>query len=122
GDGEAASLAVDALVPLRSRLRVTPSYADEYGLGGAEGTASAIYSLARAGVLLGDDSMLDDALRAARLITTAIVAGDTAFDVLYGSAGAILALLALFEVRRSDWLVERALDCGKHLLSSRRAL
>ena len=122
GDDEAASLAVDALVPLRSRLRVTPSYADEYGLGGAEGTASAIYALTRAGVLLGDNSMLDDALRAARLITPAIVARDTAFDVLYGSAGAILALLALFEVRRSDWLVERAIGCGRHLLSSRRAL
>jgi lantibiotic modifying enzyme len=122
GAADAALLAADALAPLRARLRAAPSYADEHGLGGAGGAASAIYALTRAGVLLGDDSLLDDAMRAALQITPAVIARDTTFDVMYGSAGAILALLALFEARPRDWLVERAIDCGRRLLDSRRPL
>ncbi len=119
GDSAAASLALRALAPLRSRLRAAPSYADEYGIGGAEGAASAVYALARTGILLNDDALLDDALDAARLISPAAVKHDASFDVLYGSAGAILALVALHRVRPRDWLVERALACGRHLLAAR---
>jgi type 2 lantibiotic biosynthesis protein LanM len=120
GDPAATELARRALQPIRERLRSSsPSYADEFGIGGACGAASAIYSLLRTGVLLGDEAILDDALLAARQVTPAAISGDTRFDVLYGSAGALLALLSLHRARRSDQLIELAHECGKLLLARR---
>ncbi|HEU4586472.1 MAG TPA: type 2 lanthipeptide synthetase LanM [Gemmatimonadaceae bacterium] len=120
GDAETACLARRALAPIRSRLHASSSFVDELGIGGAGGVASLIYALTRAGLLLGDDSILDDALHAARQITTEAITLDRDFDVLNGSAGAILALLALYRVRRCDWILEMAVRCGRHLLDTRK--
>jgi type 2 lantibiotic biosynthesis protein LanM len=123
GDPAMALLARRALSPVRDRLRTaSPTYVDEYGIGGACGAASAIYALLRAGTLLSDDAVVDDALYAARLLTPESIERDTSFDVLYGGAGAILALLALHKVRRSDALLELAHRCGRHLLARRRTV
>lgn len=120
GDANLASLARRALAPIRSRLHSSHSYVDEFGIGGAVGAASAIYALARAALLLDDASILDDALHAARQITPAAIEIDTNLDILYGSAGTILALLALYRARRCDWLLELAVRCGRLLLDARR--
>jgi type 2 lantibiotic biosynthesis protein LanM len=120
GDANGASLARRALAPIRSRLHSSHSYVDEFGIGGAAGAASAIYALARAAPLLDDASILDDALHAARQITPAAIELDTKLDVLYGSAGTILALLALYRARRCDGLLELAIRCGRHLLDAQR--
>lgn len=122
GDSGIARLARRALAPIRWRLRSSQSYAEEFGIGGAVGSASVAYALTRVGVLLGDDSIVDDALLAARQITPAAIAHDITFDVLYGSAGAVLALLALHRVRRCDWILETAVRCGQRLLEARREL
>jgi len=98
----------------------SPTIVDEYGIGGARGAASVVYSLLRTGMLLGDDAILDDALLAARQLTPASIAGDASFDVLHGAAGIILALLALYRVRRADQLIELAHQCGRQLLAQRR--
>jgi type 2 lantibiotic biosynthesis protein LanM len=120
GDAHLARLAMRALAPIRARLHTSPSYVDELGIGGAGGAASLVYALARAGLLLGDGSILDDAMHAARQITNATIALDCSFDVLHGSAGAILALLVLHRVRRCDWVLEVAVRCGQRLLDTRR--
>jgi type 2 lantibiotic biosynthesis protein LanM len=120
GDADCVHLALRALAPIRSRLHTSPSYVDELGIGGAGGAASLIYALTRAGLFLGDGSILDDAMHAARLIASAGIALDRSFDILHGSAGAILALLALHRVRRCDWILELAVRCGGHLLDTRR--
>jgi Lantibiotic modifying enzyme len=121
GDPGLADVARRALRPIRERLRSSsPAYADEYGIGGACGAASAIYALLRAGTLLNDGAVFDDALLAAHQITPYAIARDSRFDVLYGSAGAILALLALYRSLRSDQLLELANECGKHLLAHRK--
>ncbi len=120
GDAGFAHLARRALAPIRSRLHTPPSYVDELGIGGAAGAASIIYALTRAGLLLRDDSILDDASHAGRQITSAAIALDGNFDVLHGSAGAILALLTLHRVHRCDWILELAVRCGRHLLDTRR--
>lgn len=123
GDAATTELARRALRPIRERLRSSPpSYAEEYGMGGACGAAAAIYSLLRSGVLLNDDAIIDDALLAAHQVTPASISSDTRFDVLYGSAGAILALLSLHRARRSDQLLELAHECGKRLLAQRRPI
>jgi type 2 lantibiotic biosynthesis protein LanM len=120
GDAGTASLARRALAPVRARLHASPSYVDELGIGGAAGAASLIYALTRTGLLLGDGSILDDAAQAARQITTAAITLDSDLDVLHGSAGAILALLALHRARRCDWILELAVRCGQRLLDTRR--
>lgn len=120
GGPELAELARRALRPLRERLRASsPSYVEEYGIGGACGMASAIYALTRTGWLLDDDCIVDDALLAARQITPAAIARDSNFDVLHGSAGAILALLALHRVRPADQLLDLSRECARHLLARR---
>jgi type 2 lantibiotic biosynthesis protein LanM len=114
-------LARRALGPIRERLRSSPpTYVEEYGIGGACGAGSVIYSLLRTGTLLNDDAIIDDALLAARQLTVPAIGYDTRFDVLYGSAGAILALLALHRARRSDQLLDLAHECGKRLLAQRQ--
>ncbi len=120
GDAMLATLARRALAPISSRLHSPHSYVEELGIGGAAGAASTIYALTRAALLLDDDSIVDDALYAARQITPAAIALDTNLDILYGSAGAILALLALYRARRCDWLLELAIRCGRLLLDARR--
>ncbi|HET7552752.1 MAG TPA: type 2 lanthipeptide synthetase LanM [Gemmatimonadaceae bacterium] len=123
GDERSRALAHRALGPIRERLRVSsPTYVDEYGVGGACGAAAAIYSLLRSGTLLNDDTIVDDALLAARQLTPASIARDTRADVLYGSAGTILALLALHRARSSDQLLDLAHECGKRLLALRRPI
>ena len=123
GDPGLTDIARRALRPIRERLRSSSlAYADEHGIGGACGAASAIYALLRVGTLLDDGAVIDDALLAAHQITPAAIARDTHLDVLYGSAGAILALLALYRSRRSDQLLELAHECGKHLLAHRKPI
>lgn len=120
GDPQVAALARRALQPLRERLHgIRPTYVEEYGIGGADGAASAVYALLRSGILLDDETIVDDAAHAARQITPAAIARDASFDVLYGAAGAILALLALHRARPDASLLERAHRCGHHLLARR---
>ncbi|HET7620614.1 MAG TPA: type 2 lanthipeptide synthetase LanM family protein [Gemmatimonadaceae bacterium] len=120
-DPRITRLARRTLSPLRERLRsAVPAYVDEYGVGGARGIASIVYSLLRCGISLQDDAVIDDAVHAARQLTPEQIERDTSFDVLYGGAGVILALLALHKVRRSDELLELAHRCGRHLLSRRQ--
>ena len=118
---ELAALARRALLPLCQRLRTPhPTFVEEYGIGSASGAAAAVYTLLRTGTLLNDAALIDDAVRAAHQITPAVVTADRQYDVLYGSAGAILALLALHRTRPDAVLLERAVACGAHLLACRQ--
>jgi lantibiotic modifying enzyme len=49
-----------------------------------------------------------------------LIAADKHLDVLGGSAGAILALLRLYNVSRSDDVLRCATKCGEHLLAQAR--
>ena len=119
-EARVAAVARRALQPLRERLHgFRTTYVEEYGIGGADGAASAVYALLRVGALLDDATIVDDAAQAARQITPAAIARDASFDVLYGAAGAILALLALHRARPDADLLERAHRCGHHLLARR---
>jgi lantibiotic modifying enzyme len=72
--------------------------------------------LARSGLLLGEASLLDDARRAALLITDDRIAENRTLDVISGAAGAVLGLLALYQECRDESVLERAVVCGRHLL------
>jgi type 2 lantibiotic biosynthesis protein LanM len=62
---------------------------------------------------------LEDAKRAASLISPAVIAADQLFDIMAGAAGAILGLLALHEVTADPAVLEQAATCGHHLLNHR---
>jgi type 2 lantibiotic biosynthesis protein LanM len=91
----------------------------ERAIGAGMGISSVVYALARAGGLLGEARLIEGAERTAQLITQERIAADRHYDLMSGAAGCLLALVALHKMQPRDWLLEKALQCGEHLLNSR---
>jgi type 2 lantibiotic biosynthesis protein LanM len=124
GAPEPRRLALATLQPLREKLRsqaTIKKIVDVIGLGGALGCGSLIYSLVLSADLLETPSLLEDAARIAHQITPERVAADTRYDVTSGAAGALLGLLALHQANPDHDTLQRALECGRHLLKHRVA-
>jgi type 2 lantibiotic biosynthesis protein LanM len=123
GEGHYRELAMSALAPLRAALADTDNIARTarlMGIGGAAGVGSVIYALAKSSVLLDHPLLLVDALRTAKAISNELIESDRQLDVIGGSAGAVLALLALRKLRPEDWILDRAVACGRHLVRRQR--
>jgi type 2 lantibiotic biosynthesis protein LanM len=88
-------------------------------LGAFSGLGGIIYTLSHLGVLWKDASLIDRA-RALAADVPALVATDSALDVIDGSAGAIAALEVLNGISCSDHLLNAAIFCGEHLLLHQR--
>jgi type 2 lantibiotic biosynthesis protein LanM len=88
-------------------------------IGGATGLGSIIYVLVRISQFLDDQSLLDDAKQVASLISPDFITADNRFDIISGSAGAILGLLALYKTSADSEVLEKAITCGHHLLNHR---
>jgi type 2 lantibiotic biosynthesis protein LanM len=113
-------LALGALQPLRRALRqYGQRTARDIGIGGASGLGSIVYALVRISQFLDEPALVEDARQAAQLITADHIAEDRALDIIAGSAGAILGLLALYKVSPDQEILERAVTCGRHLLQAR---
>ena len=113
-------LALAALQPARALLGRWPKRLTEGAIiGGASGLGSLLYALVGVGRLLDDGTLLEDARRVANLVTEDHIAADGAFDVIAGSAGAILSLLALQEREPDAEVLRKAVLCGEHLLENR---
>ena len=114
-----AELALAAVVYLRSELksRNAAHVARLVGVGGATGMGSIVYALTAMSRLMSDDALLTDAHRAATLLTDELIASDKRLDIVGGSAGAILGLLALYARTGADDVLKRALVCAEHLLA-----
>ncbi len=93
----------------------------EHDIGAGIGISSLVYALTRAGEWLGEPRLIESAERTAALITRERIFADRRYDLLCGAAGCLLALLALHKCRPHDGLLEKALQCGEHLLESRSA-
>jgi type 2 lantibiotic biosynthesis protein LanM len=91
------------------------------GIGGASGAGSTIYGLLKAGQILQDEETLDTALSLSRLIDGDAIRADKDRDVVGGSAGAILSLLALWRQTGETELLRKAALCGERLLETQRA-
>lgn len=117
GYGELALAALKT--PRRMLDRWPKRLAEGAIIGGASGLGSLVYALAGVGRLLGDRTLLTDARRVADLITDDRIAADGALDVIAGSAGAILSLLALQECEPDAGVLSRTVLCGEHLLEER---
>jgi type 2 lantibiotic biosynthesis protein LanM len=119
GSKASGELALAALAHLRNTLKGgnAARMARALGIGGATGLGSIVYALAVTAKCLRDDGLLADAQRAAELLTDGLIAADRQFDVMGGSAGAILALLRLYRDTGSGEVLRRATACGEHLLA-----
>jgi type 2 lantibiotic biosynthesis protein LanM len=83
---------------------------------GAFGAGGIVYGLATTSRLLGSSALLDAAARAAATITFDAISRDRRLDVMFGSAGAALGLLALHRLEPRPDLLDRAVACGRRLL------
>lgn len=129
GDGF-RNISLRTIAPLRAdihKISADPNRAQrlQQPIGGLAGLGSVIYALVRIGGLLGDESIVDDAQLVATMLIPDRIAADEKLDVMVGSAGAVLALLALDERRPEKILsgespIELALRCARRLLQSDR--
>ena len=119
GHGEAARSCMALM--LRWLKKAAPSDVEEAGIGGCCGLGSMVYSLTRLGGLLGGSELSAAAEFAASLFSRKIIDDDKSFDVLGGSAGAILGLLALYKATGNRAALDHAVYCGAHLLKKRVA-
>lgn len=120
GGSEYRDLAWGAMQPLhRAWKRYTAHMVEQLGIGGASGVGSVVYALVRVSTFLDEPTLLEAARRTARLITAEQIAADKKLDVLAGTAGAALGLLALHRVAPDHDILERAVACGQHLLKQR---
>jgi type 2 lantibiotic biosynthesis protein LanM len=119
-------LALRAIAPLRreiSSLVAAPDGASEFShlLGGLSGFGSFLYGLVEMGDLLDVPEIQEEAHLLSSLLTPEAIRQDRHFDVMFGSAGALLALLALerrVPARNRSGLtpLELANLCARHLL------
>ncbi|NER98445.1 MAG: type 2 lantipeptide synthetase LanM [Symploca sp. SIO1B1] len=119
---EFADLAYKALQPLSRALQdstVSKKLAEEIGIGGAVGLGSIVYSLVKISQILGKNYFFDDAKQAASLIAKDLIYADQKLDIVFGSAGAIVGMLALYTIEQDGKLLERIITCGQHLLENR---
>jgi len=122
GSKPSADLALAGLAHLRKELnsRNAARMARCLGIGGATGLGSIVYALTVTSKCLRNEDLRADAHVAAALMTDALIATDKQLDVMGGSAGAILGLLRLYRDTRSAAVLERAIQCGEHLLRQPR--
>ncbi|MBK8257189.1 MAG: type 2 lantipeptide synthetase LanM family protein [Polyangiaceae bacterium] len=85
-------------------------------IGAFEGWGSYVYTLAHLGSVWGDRELLTEAAGIAQRIGE-LLTQDKTFDIIGGSAGAIAALLALYNVAPSETLQKTLIACGDHLLT-----
>ena len=104
---------------MRSPLEMAQRWKGPISLGAVSGFGSLLYAFTRAATLLDSEVWLDGSARVTRLITAEAIAQDRVYDVMAGSAGSILALLAYHRASGDDAALERASACGHHLLANR---
>ena len=103
--------------PRPATLRARATVYDE-DVGAGTGLGSTAYALARLGTLVNDTATMHAAADVAALIDVACVEERDSGDLMAGSAGAILGLLALADAPGGAAL-ERAVALGDHLLRRR---
>ena len=83
------------------------------------GLSGQVYSLVKSYEMLGDDKFLSYASGRAELITRDMIDRDSLYDILGGTAGALVAFLSLYRATGNRLWLDQASYCGDHLLKNR---
>jgi type 2 lantibiotic biosynthesis protein LanM len=115
---EALTLCYESVASMRRIIRSNHSemYARKVGLGIGAGVGSMIYSLAALSEILGDSSLLEDAVEFSSVINHRLLASDSGFDLISGTAGSIVALLKTYSLTGERTLLEKARLCADRLI------
>ncbi|MCM0035164.1 MAG: type 2 lanthipeptide synthetase LanM family protein [Burkholderiaceae bacterium] len=121
-DSSSRDLAFKALASTRLQIAQpsAPRWARGLGIGGASGLGSVVYALTVISELLVEPSLLQDALTASNLFSNELITADRSLDVIAGSAGGVLGLLAVYRKTQSKEVLAKAITCGEHLLQQPR--
>lgn len=127
---EAERLRALCLAPTRERLALwssRPPSADEPATGALCGAGAVVYAWTALGRIEDEPRRLEEAAEIAEtLLTPERIAADRHYDLYWGNAGALAALLTLLEARRAAGLEDagllaRAELCGQALVDHRSA-
>jgi type 2 lantibiotic biosynthesis protein LanM len=124
GDAVSRDIALRATETLRRSL--SGRNRRDLGIGGLIGISSILYAFVWIGELLGEKRLIQEASALSARLDSERIAADRDLDIVFGSAGAILALLALDRVSpQSNPAGRTALDiageCADNLLARRLA-
>ena len=117
GESRYAAFAEDTAAPVLADLD-SPAPFEGRSVGLGPGVGSIAYGFTTLARLLDDDRYAEAARDTVRLVTDDRIERDDQYDVLGGSAGGLLAALAVAE-GDDDAAVSRAVACGEHLLDGR---
>lgn len=115
GDDQYREIVAETLDPVTTEI----SSGRSLGLGGINGSGSVVYALSVVAELVDEDTYRPVAMTAVKQITEADIWADDTFDVMEGSAGMLLGLLAYYDRFGDETALTRALACGERLLDGR---
>lgn len=113
GDPSATGLARDALATLRLQLDVEEGAPS---IGAFQGWGGIVWTFAQLGHLWQDRDLLAAGERMAERFPS-LMAEDTDLDLVGGTAGGLLGLLALYRAGKSARVLAAAVQCGERLLT-----
>ena len=117
GDPSATGLARDAVATLRLQLEAQPDGGEGApSIGAFQGWGGIVWTFAQLGHLWQDRDLLAAGERMAERFPS-LAAEDPELDLVGGTAGGILGLLALYHTGRSPRVLEAAVQCGERLLT-----
>ncbi len=101
---------------LKSSDKYDSNYRDEKELSAYNGCVSSAYCYYYIGEVLGEENLKK---RAINLIISCedIIINDSTYDIISGSAGALIVALRIYEKEHMNKLLDFAIKCGNHLLN-----
>ena len=119
GDAKYKQLALSTLKAITNEYtQLDESEIKKMEIGIGIGIGSIIYGLSASGDLLDEEDFIKKAQKLSNMISEDVIQNDKYFDIIFGSAGCILALLKLYSLTKDNILLDKAVLCGDHILSN----
>jgi len=122
GEERYREMAYAAIASIRKSLRIMDEYTLHlklYQIGITAGLTSIMYTLVLLSEYLDDPDLTGEAELLAGKISADFIKSGTNFDIISGSAGAILGFIKLYRQTQNPGMREKAKICGDHLIHSR---
>ena len=93
--------------------------AENVSIGYAGGFIGSLFALYNSGIYMAEEKLCAAAKKGLSLFSEKAIDKDQGLDIIAGSAGAILALTAFYDVLKDDRLIDLVRKCGDNLLDRR---